>query len=183
MNVAACRADCVPILRRASGGASIVTGRGCLMYAAVLSYRLRPELRSLDATHRLALDTLSAALEPFAAGIARRGTSDAAWGERKISGNSVRCKRHALLYHGTLLYDFPLELRGPLSGPAPARARLSPGRAHADFVANLPADPAQLRAALARAWHAGKPPLDWPRELVAQLVAEKYGRDDWNSRH
>ncbi len=58
VNVDACRAAGVPILRRSSGGAAIVGGPGCLMYAVVLSYQLRPQLRSLDAAHRLVLDTL-----------------------------------------------------------------------------------------------------------------------------
>src|SRR5262245_52611791 len=40
-----CAARGVPVLRRASGGAAIVSGPGCLMYAVVLSYELRPELR------------------------------------------------------------------------------------------------------------------------------------------
>ncbi len=34
----------IPVLRRASGGAAIVIGPGCLMYALVLSYELRPSL-------------------------------------------------------------------------------------------------------------------------------------------
>jgi N-acetylneuraminate synthase len=43
-----CRAHEIPVQRRASGGAAIVSGPGCLMYAVVLSYQLRPALRSLD---------------------------------------------------------------------------------------------------------------------------------------
>src|ERR1700744_5927351 len=48
VNVEACQADGVPILRRTSGGAAIVGGPGCLMYAVALSYELRPHLRSID---------------------------------------------------------------------------------------------------------------------------------------
>jgi lipoate-protein ligase A len=52
VDLAACRRDGVPVLRRSSGGAAIVSGRGCLMYAVVLSQTLRPELRSIDAPLR-----------------------------------------------------------------------------------------------------------------------------------
>src|SRR4051794_35269093 len=38
-----CREKRIPVLRRSSGGAAIVTGPGCLMYALVLSYAVRPE--------------------------------------------------------------------------------------------------------------------------------------------
>src|SRR6202040_1238413 len=34
-----CRADAVPILRRASGGGTVLLGRGCLLYSLILSYR------------------------------------------------------------------------------------------------------------------------------------------------
>ena len=110
VRVDACRASGIPILRRASGGAAVVAGPGCLMYALVLSYRLQPRLRVLSQAHHYVLDTLAAALEPLAPGVQCRGTSDLALGTRKFSGNSARCRRDHLLYHGTLLYDFPLEL-------------------------------------------------------------------------
>src|SRR5262245_11460861 len=61
-NADTCRADGVPVLRRASGGAAIVTGAGCLMYAVVLSYHARPALRDLDQAHRFMMQTLSKAL-------------------------------------------------------------------------------------------------------------------------
>src|SRR5690349_22350415 len=48
VDLTACRQSGVPVVRRASGGAAIVTGPGCLMYAIVLSYDLHPELRSVD---------------------------------------------------------------------------------------------------------------------------------------
>ena len=58
----ACRELGIPVLRRPSGGAAVVAGPGCLMYALVLSYRLRPELRVVAAAHRWVLGTLAAAL-------------------------------------------------------------------------------------------------------------------------
>src|SRR4051794_40814937 len=42
-----CREERIPILRRSSGGAAIVTGPGCLMYSLVLSYAVRPELKDI----------------------------------------------------------------------------------------------------------------------------------------
>ena len=58
----ACRELAIPVLRRASGGAAVVTGPGCLMYALVLSYELRPALRVLSNAHRWVLGTLVRAL-------------------------------------------------------------------------------------------------------------------------
>ena len=49
----------IPILRRSSGGAAIVAGPGCLMYAVVLSYEARPELRDISRAHAFVLDRLA----------------------------------------------------------------------------------------------------------------------------
>jgi lipoate-protein ligase A len=210
VNLDACARHGVPIFRRASGGATIFTGPGCLMYAVVLSYHLRPQLRSINSAHQLVLDTiaialngvLGAALPPLPLGegrgegavlpptayrplptvAARAGISDLVLGDKKFSGNSLRCKRSHFLYHGTLLYRFPLDqigkfLKIPARQPA-YRAR----RSHADFVTNLPLDAAALRQSLITAFCATEKYPNWPRALTANLVAEKYTRPAWNQR-
>ena len=112
-----CRQHGIPVLRRPSGGAAIVTGPGCLMYALVLSYALRPPLRAVDYAHSFVLGMMAAALGQRTPGVCCRGISDLVVGDLKFSGNSVRCKRQYLLYHGTLLYDFPL---GRIGAPGDA---------------------------------------------------------------
>lgn len=181
-NEAACRVSGVPILRRSSGGAAIAAGPGCLMYAVVLSLELRPHLRSIDEAHRAVLGKLVEALRPLAPGVQRRGTSDLAIGERKFSGNSLRLKRRHLLYHGTLLYDFPLELIGQCLGQPPRQPEYRAGRSHGEFVVNLPAGASALRQAIRDAWNAREPLADWPCELTERLVAEKYSQCEWNAR-
>ncbi len=80
----ACRAHGVPVLRRSSGGAAIVTGPGCLMYALVLSYEKRPELRPLGSAHRFVLGRIAAALESLRPGVHCAGTSDLAIGGDRL---------------------------------------------------------------------------------------------------
>jgi lipoate---protein ligase len=185
VRVDACRAAGIPILRRVSGGAAIVAGPGCLMYALVLSYQRRPDLRPLNNAHRYVLDTLAAALTPLAPGVQCRGTSDLALGEYKFSGNSVRCRRNHFLYHGTLLYDFPLWLieRWLKMPPMPPRMPdYRTGRPHGGFVTNLPLKAETIRQALVGAWAARQPCGDWPAQRTAQLVAAQYSRPGWNER-
>ena len=182
VHVDACRTLGVPVLRRSSGGAAVVTGPGCLMYALVLSYQLRPILRSIEHAHRFVLDTIAAALRPLAPGVRCRGTSDLALGQRKFSGNSVRCKRQHLLYHGTLLYDFPLDLIGRCLAMPARQPEYRHARGHDAFVANLPLSAAAIREALARTWDAAEPYRDWPREQTARLVEERYSRPEWNEK-
>ena len=134
----ACRADGVPVLRRPSGGAAIVAGPGCLMYALVLSYEKRPELRPLENAHRFVLKTIASALEPLRPGVHCAGTSDLAIGNQKVSGNSVRCRRTHFLYHGTLLLRFSARHGSTSFSKHPPRMPdYRNGRNHALFVTNL----------------------------------------------
>jgi len=177
-----CRELRAPVLRRISGGAAVVVGPGCLMYALVLSLRLRPQLRWIDRAHAYVLGTIAAALQPLVPGLTHRGICDLAIGEKKVSGNSVRCKREHLLYHGTLLYGFPLEIIGRCLAMPPRQPDYRQARPHEAFLANLPLDAATLRRTLRIAWAASEPCVDWPHEATGRLVAEKYSRPEWNEQ-
>ncbi|MEN6556776.1 MAG: lipoate--protein ligase family protein [Thermoguttaceae bacterium] len=176
----ACRADGVPIFRRPSGGAAVVIGPGCLMYALVLSERLRPRLRQLDCVHEEVLGRMVEALATLVPGVRCDGTSDLALGTCKFSGNSVRRRRGHLLYHGTLLYDFPLPWIDRWLTMPPRTPSYREGRPHDRFVVNLPVSAEAIREALKKAWDAETPRDDWPADRTAQLVAEKYARSKWN---
>ena len=179
-NLAACRAEHVPVLRRSSGGAAIVAGPGCLMYAVVLRYAGREHLRLLDEAHRHVLTALAAALGALVGEIKLLGTSDLAVGRRKFSGNSVRCKRDHLLYHGTLLYDFELTLIERLLPNPPRQPDYRLGRPHGEFLTNLGIPASALRSVLTTQFAAHEPLVDWPAERTVRLVAKRYGTDAWN---
>jgi len=166
VNVAFCREQGIPVLRRASGGCAIVTGPGCLMYAVVLSYELRPKLKQLDEAHRFVLDTLLTGLRPLMANVDRQGTCDLVVGPHKFSGNSLRCRRNALLYHGTLLYDFPLELVSKCLKQPPREPEYRAGREHAAFVMNLPVSAAAIKESLRIAWSASEVRTAGPEDEV-----------------
>lgn len=175
-----CRELGVPVLRRASGGATVLAGPGCLMYALVLDYRLRPELRAVDRAHRWVLGTLAAALETRVPGVQCRGTSDLAIGNHKFSGNSARCRREHILYHGTLLYDFPLQLIERCLKMPPRTPDYREGRSHHGFVANLPMQADEIRRLLVETFDAREPRDAWPELRVARLASDKYARLEWN---
>lgn len=186
VDVTECRRRGVEVLRRTSGGAAVVLGPGCLMYSVVLSYHNHPELRAVDLAHRYVLGRTAAAVRPLVANVAQRGTSDLAWGEQKFSGNSLRCRREAMLYHGTLLYDFPLDLIAAVLRTAPRQPEYRGGRDHRAFVANLPTTAAALRAKLTESF-AARDTAD--EQVVAQLTAaaqrearEKFAAAEWTAR-
>lgn len=179
VNVPACEQRRIPILRRASGGAAIVAGPGCLMYAVVLSYELHPELRAIDVAHQFVLNKLSEGLRTLVPHIVHQGTCDLAVDGRKVSGNSLRCKRRAFLYHGTLLYAADLDLIEACLTMPPRQPDYRSGRPHQTFVANLSSSCAELRTALITAWDAHLRCSEWPVAVTQRLAQEKYSNPRW----
>jgi lipoate-protein ligase A len=182
VNEDACRRRGMPILRRCSGGASVVAGPGCLMYAVVLSFDLRPELRMISEAHCFVAQNMMAAVRPLVPEVRFRGTCDLTIGDKKFSGNSLRVKRSNMLYHGTLLFDFPLELISACLRNPPRQPDYRQGREHGTFVTNLGVSTEALRQSLVRQWQARSDTADWPRGRTESLIAQRYSQPSWNYR-
>ena len=175
----ACREGGIPVLRRCSGGAAIVAGPGCLMYALVLSYRLRPQLRSLGEAHRWVLGKLTGA---FRIRGGRRVQRHERFGDRRaevLRQQRPFCRRNHLLYHGTLLYDFPLELVERCLAMPPRMPDYREDRRHESFLTNLPLSRETIRKALVDAFAADESRTSWPEHRTAQLVVERYSLPEW----
>jgi lipoate-protein ligase A len=190
VNEGFCRRERIPILRRSSGGAAIVAGPGCLMYALVLSYAVRPELKDITRAHSFILKQLATSLGPLlshAGTITCAGTSDLALRDekdvgsaRKFSGNSLRVKRTHLLYHGTLLYAFNFGLIEKCLRMPPRQPDYRNARPHGEFVMNMPATRQQLAGAVIAAFPMASAPGDVSMSRVDKLVAERFGNERWN---
>jgi len=178
----ACQADGVPILRRSSGGGTVLLGPGCLLYSLVLRFDRHPALSDLHGSYRYIFETMLTGLMPHVSGLALQGSSDLTLHNRKFSGNSQQRKRTHLLHHGTLLYAFdmaaiPRYLKAPPRQPEYRRLR-----EHAEFVTNLPINAETLRSVMREVWQADEALDAWPADAVRQLAAEKYERDEWVRR-
>jgi lipoate-protein ligase A len=175
-----CEANDIPVVRRCSGGAAIVAGPGCLMYALVLNLQRWPKLSLIDHAHRLILQRIADGLHALQIEAHRQGISDLVVGDRKISGNSLRRKRHWILYHGTILCGLSAELIQTCLRVAPRQPEYRRGRTHRDFVDQVTASPEELKRAIASAWDAQLPLDQWPQEETSKLMAARYSMDAWN---
>ena len=182
VNVPGCRAANVPIYRRCSGGTSVVAGPGCLMYAVVLSYQRYPQLRTLDRAHAFVMNRMRSGLVTLESRVQYQGTSDLTLGDRKFSGNSLRCKRQHLLYHGTVLYDFPLQRISEWLDTPPRQPEYREGREHARFLTNLSRSVTDIRNAIVDIWNAHEPCEAWPKEATEALVEGRYSQERCNFR-
>ncbi|MDA9934386.1 lipoate--protein ligase family protein [Rubripirellula sp.] len=139
-----CHAMKMPILRRCTGGASVVAGPGCLMYSVVLDHAVHDGLRKIDAAHQYVMSRVLAAVQQQVPAANLQGICDLTWQNRKCSGNSLRVTRDRILYHGTVLYDFDLTMLSRCLLKAPRQPDYRVGRDHSDFVTNVPLNSTKL---------------------------------------
>jgi lipoate---protein ligase len=177
---AACAAAGVPILRRSSGGGTVLLGTGCLCFSLVLAFGRDSVLEDLHGSYAYILRRVIDALP--VAGVELAGICDLALGGKKFSGNAQQRKRDHLLHHGTILYDFDLSMVPRYLREPPRRPDYRGERGHDAFVRNLGVARGDLVAALTRAWGPLTATDDWPRERVSRLVGERYSRAEWSRR-
>ena len=193
-----CRQDGVPVLRRMSGGASIVAGPGCFMYSVLLSLDRRPECRALDIAHKTVMEKTrdgllrALAIHGVQLPLGIQGVCDLTISNRKISGNSLRIKRRWLMYHGTLLIDFPLDAISRYLATPPKQPEYRERRTHDEFVVSLAdciPDRTQfyrsLTQSLSSVWDATSPWTSHPfrEELSTQVelwMERRYRDSNWH---
>jgi lipoate---protein ligase len=173
----------VPILRRCSGGGTVLQGPGCLNYSLILNILKSPDLQSVTSTNEYIMNAQRLALQPLLNDkVAVKGTTDLALGDLKFSGNAQRRKRQAVLFHGTFLYQFDVpkvEAHLPFPSKQPDYRK---DRLHQDFLRNLPLSADDIKAALRKYWKAQSVFKKVPHEKIADLVRMQYSREEWNRK-
>jgi len=179
-NREACARLAVPILRRCSGGGTVLQGPGCVSYALVLPLELTAELKTIAGANSYIMEQNRRAVELLLNGsVSIAGHTDLVWNSKKFSGNSQRRTRNALLFHGTFLLKFDLSLvektlQMPLLQPDYRQQR-----PHGEFVGNIPVPSLALKSALRQAWKVtGKFTENLDTDMEA-LLAEKYANPHW----
>lgn len=180
VNIAACREGRIPIMRRISGGGTVVQGPGCLNYALTIRHAGRLGIaalyRSILERHGQVLSTLCGRPALF------QGISDLTIDGMKFSGNAQYRKARAALVHGTFLLDFDLSVIERLLPLPPDQPAYRANRPHEQFVANLDLSRAAVVDALRRAWHA-RDPCEWlPTARIEQLIRVRYGTTEWSEK-
>lgn len=189
----ACRRDGVPILRRISGGGTVLQGPGCLNYALILEIKKHPELATVTGANRYLMNRNKEALAPLlsakhhggpASGgnkeVTVEGHTDLAIGGLKFSGNSQRRKKRFLLFHGTFLIRFDFEMiEKYLSMPSQAPVYRK-NRPHGAFLMNLNIPSSGVKTALKKIWSAEDIFGETPQSEIQKLISEVYSKTEWN---
>jgi lipoate-protein ligase A len=181
VNRTECERRGIPILRRSSGGGTILQGPGCLNYNLTLP--VSDETASITATNDFVMERHRAAISALLGReVERQGCTDLTLGPLKFNGNAQRRRSRALVFHGSLLLHFDLSLiEAVLTHPSKEpdyRAR----RSHREFLTNLNVTSESVKGALATAWGAAKTATHPSHIRIEALVHERYANAEWNEK-
>ena len=185
-NVKACAENKIPILRRCSGGGTILQGPGVLNYALILKIEAGGPTGGINSANRFIMERNRAALEAEVrrqqpeARVSVSGHTDLAVDGLKFSGNAQRRKKDFLLFHGTFLLNCNLpQIEKYLATPS-LQPDYRQGRAHLDFISNLQLPADAVKRSLCHAWQATDPLANFPTGQVALLTRDRYVTNGWN---
>jgi lipoate-protein ligase A len=183
VNLEFCRTHNVPVLRRCSGGGTVLQGPGCLNYALILKTGESGPRQSIPGTNDEVLkrhrDLLARLLS---APVQKQGQTDLTLGELKFSGNAQRRRKNYLLFHGSFLLKFDLHLMEKVLPMPSHQPAYRAGRTHADFLVNFPLAAEDLKRALVQTWQASEPLTAVPLARIERLAREKYSQESWNAK-
>lgn len=170
VDLAACETDGVPILRRASGGGTVLQGPGCLSYAFVLPLNWHPDLANIRTTNQFILERIATALHVWEPTTRFCGISDLAIDGMKISGNAQRRTRNALLFHGTILHGMSADLVARYLKHPSRQPDYRSDRPHQTFLRTINAPPQAFKQAIAASWNAESTASSWPTARMPHAI-------------
>jgi lipoate-protein ligase A len=199
VHVENCTADGVAIVRRASGGGTVLLGPGCVNLTFVLRYDRAPVLQEVRRSVVYVMSCLQRCLAGAGRPVRCAGLGDLVLGDRKCGGSAQRRLQNCFMHQVSLLCRLDIDRMTQYLREPDRQPDYRHGRRHREFVVNLDVEPSRLRESLlaglarempdlrglvpasARAGLAQRGTID-PRtgDLMARLVRERYGRADWN---
>jgi lipoate---protein ligase len=178
----------IPVIRRVSGGGTVIHGPGNLNCSFFLPYELHENLNNIKDSYCLILNWVIKAIESCAdVKVKIKGTSDLVIADKKISGTAQSRKRFGLLHHLTLLWDIDFNLCEEILKEPEKRPDYRDKRIHSDFITTFSNEGIQFSKEtfvnqLCEQF-GGKNELSLlnpDRNAVNDLVKSKYGLESWN---
>jgi lipoate---protein ligase len=178
-----CEEDGVKVLRRISGGGTVLQGPGCLNYSAVLAYSFDERYRRTGFSYESIMNGLSSEFRKKGIKSEFMPISDLAVEGRKFSGNAQARKKKFFLHHGTILYGMDLGMIGRYLKYPPKEPEYRIGRAHGDFITNIQLSPEDIMDVIKGFFLPGRKqgfPAKEAPDVMRELVFQKYSLDSWN---
>ncbi len=182
-----CERRGVKIVRRKSGGSSIYTDSGQLIYGLVLGEKELPSEQK--ESFRIVCSSIARAISSFGLKAAFRPPNDVEVQGKKVSGNAQLRRKSSVLQHGTVIVatdvqtmDAVLRLQEPGKRPSERVATLTALLGHRPTIYDVQARIAGELAVAFDARFTDSELTPFEKSEVARLVNERYSRTEWNAR-
>ncbi|HNX91679.1 MAG TPA: lipoate--protein ligase family protein [Candidatus Omnitrophota bacterium] len=176
-----CKSDGIPVIRRISGGGTVLQGPGCLNYSLILSNK-NINSREIRSSFEAVLGKIIGALKDKGIDAEFFPVSDLAVSGKKFSGNAQARKKDFFLQHGTFLLDFDINKATLYLKHPPKEPIYRKGREHGAFMDNIGLSENEIKEMILSIW-----PVDGEYKLfshdlssIKELVLIKYSQDAWN---
>jgi lipoate---protein ligase len=174
-----CKEKGVIIVRRTSGGGTIFTDKGQLIYGLITKKRIGSGIAD---TFKMICEAIVKTLAEFDVKAEYKPPNDIVLNGKKISGNAQSLKDKAFLIHGTIILDIDTELMDyVLKNKKPGYVSSIKRECGCDL------DLGELKSKLSESF---KYVLDEEtikgeftgieRNSIDRLISERYAKDDWN---
>ena len=177
-----CEANRIPILRRCTGGGTVLQGPGVLNYTLILPAESGSPCANIPGANQFVMERNRAAIRSVdgLVQVEIEGCSDLTLRGRKFSGNAQRRRQKFMLFHGSFLLGMDLGLIEKALQMPSKQPKYRDGRTHSDFLCNLNVAPDAVKGAMKNVWGAkgnGNPDL---QEILSPTLVQKYRSADWN---
>jgi lipoate---protein ligase len=180
-----CIAGGVPIVRRSSGGGTVLIGPGALNVTLVLPGDPAAGLAAVDTAQHFVLARMASALGAPERPVEVLGSGDLTIAGRKFAGSAQRRLRSWFLVHCSILYAFPLPLIARYLNVPSRQPAYRAGRTHDEFLMNLGLPRTIILSFIQSVWCPSLslcPAPDVPYDVLRTLLSAKFANRSWVER-
>lgn len=181
-NISECRKNDVKIVRRSSGGGTIFTDAGCLIYALILKHSNKKYTAS--ELFEKVCSAIIRMLKQFKITAVYKKPNDVLINGKKISGSAQMRKKNRVLIHGTILLDSDVDLMRKVLKNIDTD-RVSTINRECSNMPSMNEVKTQLTKEFEDAFNVTTQRSSFTlqeKQKIERLIKEKYGRDEWNFR-
>lgn len=190
VNIEQAKQQNIPILRRVSGGGTVLHRKGNINLSFFFPYTFCDGLDKLHHSYQIILSWVQNSLKESHGIVTQvQGSSDITVNGKKISGTAQARKRYGLLHHLTLLIDFDFSDMKLLLREPKKRPEYRGDKKHLDFLTCLSRENVQfnresfLLALISKFGGSQKREVSASEsEEVRRLVKRKYCNNGWNMK-
>ncbi|MAD22957.1 MAG: hypothetical protein CMO44_02150 [Verrucomicrobiales bacterium] len=178
--IESCKQNKIQIFRRFSGGGAVLQASGCLNYSLILPISTKEGTNNISSTNCHIMKTHQGAFtEALSHKVTIEGHTDLALNGLKFSGNAQKRTKNALVFHGTFLLNFDLELLDKSLRMPSVQPLYREGRSHDKFCTNIPLTVDSVKNLIKTAWQANETAKPVDGEKISQLTNAKYSQKEW----